>query len=543
MTSPAATAGPAATPGWMRPVLYPFLIGVYPILFFYARNSRSIPPSELHLPIVIVLATTLAVWGLLALALRDVHRAGLLAGLGLVLFATIQNAPEIVKDVLADLSRLWVYRVRPVWAPPVIASELALAAFLAYRCLRLDRRTARGFTWPLNLFALALLVQPAIHATRIRAEGPARVPQTPAPLPKLARSQLGRPDIYYIVLDGFARADVLAGVFHYDLGPFLTRLERRGFYVARESTANYCQTQLSIPSSLNADYLHPRPGDESWLPQSPAYFRDNAVVSALRPLGYRFIGFATGFDFTDDPGVDVRLSPYPEVSGFQRLLLETTPLAGWLPNPMLRDSYTMTRERTEFLFDRLPEVARWKGPKFTVAHVLSPHPPFVFGEHGEDVSPHQVRYYLSDGNVYHSHYRDPPETFIRSYRAQASYLAARLERAIDGILANSARPPIIIIQSDHGSGLNLDVETDERTDLWERMSILNAYYFPGKKHEGLHPRITPVNSFRVMLNNYFGARLPLLPDENYFSSWAAPQQFIRVTDRTGKPPAVQAGAK
>ena len=40
------------------------------------------------------------------------------------------------------------------------------------------------------------------------------------------------------------------------------------------------------------------------------------------------------------------------------------------------------------------------------------------------------------------------------------------------------------------------------------MSILNAYYFPGGRYEGLYEAISPVNSFRVVLNTFFGAKLP-----------------------------------
>ena len=53
----------------------------------------------------------------------------------------------------------------------------------------------------------------------------------------------------------------------------------------------------------------------------------------------------------------------------------------------MEDSYTMTRDRTMYLCDTLPKVAQMAAPTFTFAHILAPHPPFVFGEHGEDVSP------------------------------------------------------------------------------------------------------------------------------------------------------------
>jgi hypothetical protein len=53
----------------------------------------------------------------------------------------------------------------------------------------------------------------------------------------------------------------------------------------------------------------------------------------------------------------------------------------------------------------------------------------------------------------------------------------------------------------------------------EKFGILNAYYLPGvdPASAGLNDRISPVNSFRIVFNAYFGADLPLLPDQTYLS--------------------------
>ena len=58
------------------------------------------------------------------------------------------------------------------------------------------------------------------------------------------------PIIYYIILDGYARSEVMRELFDFDNTAFLERLERKGFFVARGSNANYCQTPLSRSSSL-----------------------------------------------------------------------------------------------------------------------------------------------------------------------------------------------------------------------------------------------------------------------------------------------------
>jgi len=71
------------------------------------------------------------------------------------------------------------------------------------------------------------------------------------------------------------------------------------------------------------------------------------------------------------------------------------------------------------------------------------------------------------------------------------------------IISTSPVKPIIIVQGDHG------------VKDYNRASILNAYYLPGGVEKKLYPTISLVNSFRVILDNYFGKQYPLLDDTSY----------------------------
>lgn len=74
-----------------------------------------------------------------------------------------------------------------------------------------------------------------------------------------------------------------------------------------------------------------------------------------------------------------------------------------------------------------------------------------------------------------------------------------------GLLKKTEPDPIIIIQGDTGG--------------WHpyRQAIFNAYYLPDDSSNALYPTISPVNSFRMIMNEYFGMNYPLLPDEAYYS--------------------------
>jgi hypothetical protein len=59
-----------------------------------------------------------------------------------------------------------------------------------------------------------------------------------------------------------------------------------------------------------------------------------------------------------------------------------------------------------------------------------------------------------------------------------------------------------------------------------------AIRFPdGDPGAVVHPSLTPINGFRILLNGALSTRLPLLEDRSYFSRWRRPFEFIDVTDR------------
>jgi hypothetical protein len=165
---------------------------------------------------------------------------------------------------------------------------------------------------------------------------------------------------------------------------------------------------------------------------------------------------------------------------------------------------------------------------FVFAHVLAPHPPFVFGADGQEVEP-DYPFSWADGSSFMS--LASRASYISGYREQAAFISKRIQQTIDEILSESAAPPIIVIQGDHGPGSMFDFASVDNSTLTERMSILNAYYFPDRNYSTLYPGITPVNSFRVILNDYLGTDFKLLADRNYFVTLDRPYNFIDVTDK------------
>ncbi|MFO0956067.1 MAG: hypothetical protein U0800_01225 [Isosphaeraceae bacterium] len=532
-----------------RAVLYPFLLAAFPILSLYAHNVHEVRPQELLAPLAAVTGLAAATWGLLGLAIgRKWHKAGLLAIPPLVLFYAAGSVPlESLSESLGDFAI--EHDMKAVWLLPLelAAIEVVIAcSAIGLIAWRVREPAAAGRTGALNRFALILALMPILAVATSRSwfsgqqvsaiRGAFDVPM------EAGDALLTRPDIYYIILDGFGRDDVLEEIYDFDAGPFLETLEHHGFVVARASTSNYGQTRLSLASSLNGSYLDdlrsPTAADEDPLRD---LIQGNGLVRALRGLGYTIIDFDSGYHLTEDLGSDVRLGPHSWGLGeFQLLLIRGTAIAYFLPEHLARDPFAQARVRITTILDRLPGIAQRPEPTFTFAHILAPHPPFLFDAQGKPTASASLTFSLNDGDEF----QDPdPRAYIDGYRDQASFLAKQVESMVQRLLASSPTPPIVIIQADHGPGSRMSHRDVHKTDLHERFSILNAYHLPGVDPKAIPQDITPVNSFRLVLNRYFRAELPMLPNRSYYATWWKPFDFIDITQPLAERNGPRAGAR
>ncbi|MCP4709968.1 MAG: LTA synthase family protein, partial [Planctomycetes bacterium] len=168
------------------------------------------------------------------------------------------------------------------------------------------------------------------------------------------------------------------------------------------------------------------------------------------------------------------------------------------------------RERLKYILHQLPRIDEGASPRFVIAHIIAPHPPFVLGADGSAVA-RTRRFNFTDGSSYFKEGGKRDE-YRTGYTNQVTYLNYRLRGIIDTLVANNPEnPPIIILQADHGPGSELRWEGLHDTNVKERFSILNAYYLPGVAESTINSTITPVNTYRIIFNSYFGTSYKQLP--------------------------------
>jgi hypothetical protein len=504
------------------PVLHPFLFALFPILALYAHNIRSIPVplKEVAGP----LALSLAAAGVLFLALSMAFRSPAKAGL----------AVSVIVLWLLSFGHLagWV----AFWTDGLFTRSLFFATVLlvalAVFAVGRSRRDLGGLTRVLNAVALTLVLLNLASAAQTLIRRP-RIASGPEV--RFSGPAAGRPNIYYIVLDAYTRADILREVFAYDNTEFLAGLEARGFSVAGRSYANYNLTHQSLASSLNFTLLDEAARDAGYASsdREPLYamIRENRVMAFLKGQGYRLVTVSSSIEPTDFRSVDRYFGFASSESEFRSVLLSTTPWPVLFGSARSAESYDAHRRRILNAFSALEGSPREKGPFFMFVHIMAPHPPFVFGASGEPVDPGYL-FALVDADRLHG--ADPAALpgYIAGYRGQLAYLNAKILAAVDVILRQSPEPPVIVLQGDHGSRAYTDFDRPEASYFRENLAILNAYHLPGGAGALVYPTISPVNTFRLIFKHYFGADLELLEDRSAWCTWRRPYQFIPFEETT-----------
>jgi hypothetical protein len=315
------------------------------------------------------------------------------------------------------------------------------------------------------------------------------------------------PDIFFIVFDEYTSSKALKKYFKFDNSPLDSSLEKYGFFISHDSKSNYNSTVMSMASTFNMQYfnlpMENTDNDARSLLEGSYSIRRSYLPQLLEKQGYQIINYGLF-----DVGKHKAEGPRPFLDYEARALsLET--LWGRIQRDILwnlivrlpgysskkpGDKVHIERNRSNFR-QFLAELNRSSAtPRLVFSHLLLPRRP---------------AYVDRNGNARITSMEDFKDNNHDSlYLEQILYANKLIDSIGKAAIKNRSRPLALIIEGDHGN----------RYAEWgitireKHFMNLNTYYFSDRDYSLLYDSISPVNSFRVILNKYFKAGMPLLKD-------------------------------
>lgn len=507
-------------------IFHPIIFAICPVLSVYFINRSIVPITDLLNVLGIVVLISVFIWGTFHSCIRDFHKSSVLSSvfiLFLYLFQTLLYGSNSLIVLLGLTEQLLGWLTSDSYLIFWFLFELLVFVLISIQVLR-NKWNSKKLSDALEKIAILLFVVSILSWVPTEIFRIARQKSLIDPFdsewnswvqnePCLVKKPSGHtPDIYIIVLDGYLRDDVLEKVYGLDNSSFIDNLEQRGFFVARNSRSNHRHTATTLSSMLNYEFLENLAqitGLNTFAENNIGpVIHSNRVTHQLKCLGYKTTSISTGFYYSEFPDSDliIRTGSYPSSFLFQ--MASTTPFSLL----SLKADYDVQRHKMVATLEALKHISQENSPQFVFSHVMIGHPPFLFDSDGNPVNPSREMRFDT------KHYFQSlitKDQFLTGYRDQIDYLTPMVLETVDGILKNSDEPPIIILMGDHGPGFFY-------ASTWERMSILNAYFFPDGHTDKLYQGITPVNSFRVIFNTYFGTQIPLAND---ISNYAPPDNY------------------
>ena len=476
----------------------PFFLLLFPVFFVfhgYTVNYDSVPVDEALWLTLQYIGVGILIAGIFWLLYRDIIKAGV-AVLSIMAFHFFfGNILDFLKDHFAQT----IFRYR------VMIPFCIFIFLLLFIWLKKIKKRLFIFTFYLNiLLAILIIVDAGWLITKIPAAKEKKVFR-PEVEGFTICDTCQKPDIFFIIPDQYAGYTALKDVFDFDNADFENELKARGFNVVRKSISNYNLTPFSVASTLNMDLLSLKKGQQNYSTIGYSYevIRNSRVLKFLSRTGYRFYNCSI-FDFDDQPAHKYSaFLPY----GIKLVTAQTftTRLKNDFRQDILDGKLGMKKFQNKIAYDNLyfndkiidltAKIAAEKTnePKFVYTHLMMPHYPYYFDSKGNPLPIEKL------GGLKRVNAND--------YIEYLQYGNKRLLELIDNILRGSVSPPLIIVLSDHGFHY-----PEKKADPAYDFLNLNAVYFPDVNYSQLYDSISNVNQFRLIFNQYFGQRLPMLKD-------------------------------
>jgi len=484
-------------------VIHSLLLSVFPIIHLYSINFIEVKISDVILPLFISILATSIFLIITKLVLKDWVKSGFIISWLLILtFSYGHFYGWLNAESLEEIARHSILL-------PLFFLLFIIGTILVVK----TKKNLDKLKTIINVIALTMIVitlpnfvYGSFSATETYEEKPIEILQINYELEKIkVLDSIEKPDIYYILLDGYGGTKRMKQDLNFDNYEFLSELTGRGFFAPDQSYSNYPITGWQMASIFSMNYVPMKEKEQSDMEYQSMIsdiLYQNEVMRNLHELNYKIFqyqpnGFVTqSYAFVDQEFCNNEVS---KISKFGKMLLRTS-IFNYFNYLMEIDN-----KRNSILCGFL-EISSLKEndnkPIFVYLHLALPHQPYVFDSEGNHVLGGKTQ-------IEENSFVDK-ELYVGSIE----FSNKKTLEIIDKILKNN-KNSIIIIQSDHGYDFGINFQNPSEKHLKQRFSNINAIYLPNKENI-FYEGVTPVNTFRIIFNEYFHMPYDILEDKMYY---------------------------
>lgn len=487
-----------------------FIYALFPVLFIFLDNINEIPLNDLFLPLVTAVLILIIPWGILTYFIGQ-KRSALISTL--FIFIIIIFAYTRSGFIYHEILDLRILASNYILIPIFLAFTIGISIYI------LRKEISPKVTQTLNIMSLVMVsflifqigLFSMVDESFVEAQELLDVPVFQM------NENITTPNVYLLMLDAYSGNILLENDFEYDNSEFYKQLRERGFFVQERSFSNYPNTELSMPSIMNMNYLdfliqmQGENSDDMRLTQK--LWNENKVMQVFQANGYEIYSFhGRNGSSSDMVTANFCTLPFNYSLDFVRALSDF-----YIPISSIREKVGLdTHFRTvSCVLETTKDFEEPNNPFYMHMHIRLPHQPFVFDVEGNRVSEPQIEFHRFD------------ERLKDAYLQQTLFTNSKTIEIIDSIQQKDPST-VIILMSDHAGRFDIDWENPSEIDLYRGLNNLMTVYFPEK--ESLIPEhISTVNVFRIFFNIYFNAEYEIL-DERHI--WYSPQTPLLQNDVT-----------
>ena len=449
-------------------IIFPFLLAFFPSWILILKNYDELIFQDILISLAIV-SVSIIIWIVIRKIIKNSNKAALITGVGVVFFFYFGYVQDALKGIL--VSNIPVNKTSILVPISIIIFIILTIYFIK------SKNNFESIIKIANVVSITLILVVCVQFI---------IPDASAE----------KPNVYHIILDEYTDNEILTKKFGYNNEKFLEFLNNNGFYMHDKLFSTFGGTVKELNVILNMEY----PKKLRWMSEDYESLNNNKVMSIFSNQDYSVIETNSMMRWKNFSDVDTKLC-------YDTNFINSEFLDQVLGKSIIRyflEKYQQDtrRDTVRCTFDVLNEITlKTDGPKYVFSHVYVPHPPFLFGPNGENVIPDRRE--ISGLQSWEN-----PQGYVN----QLIYATNEITVVIKNIVKNDPNA-IIIVQGDTGTltGTDISKKTDMK-EIYQAHSILYAVRIPDVEDSDY---MIPVNTYRIIFNNYFNMNYDYLEYHSY----------------------------